>query len=175
MTLGHLCQWHWGICVNDTGASVSMTLGHLCQWHWGICVNDTGASVSMTLGHMCQWHWGISVNDTGASVSMTLGHLQVQFWLSHDYLATSMVLCLSIHDISMEYMWYESILTDSMQLDHQNPSSYHVSSSPPRTRWPPFRRQYLQTHFHERKFRILIKISLKSIPKGPMDNNSALF
>ena len=34
------------------------------------------------------------------------------------------------------------------------------------TKWPPFRRQYFQMHFHQWNFYILIKISLKFLSKG---------
>ena len=34
--------------------------------------------------------------------------------------------------------------------------------------------QHFQMHFHEWKFRILIKISLKFAPKGPIDSKPAL-
>ena len=44
----------------------------------------------------------------------------------------------------------------------------------PWTKWPPFRRWYFQRHFHEWKVLYLIKISLKYVPKGPIDNNPAL-
>ena len=37
------------------------------------------------------------------------------------------------------------------------------------TKWMPFRRQYFQMHFHEKKCCNLIKISLKFVPKGPID------
>ena len=40
----------------------------------------------------------------------------------------------------------------------------------PWTKWPLFRRRYIQIYFCEWKFCILIKISLKFIPKGPVDN-----
>ena len=50
-----------------------------------------------------------------------------------------------------------------------------ASTHLPRTKWPPFRRRYFQMHFVNEKFYILIKILLKFIPKGPNDNNPALF
>ena len=45
---------------------------------------------------------------------------------------------------------------------------------PPWTKWPPFHRQHFQMHFHNEKFCIPIQISLKFVPKGPIDNNPAL-
>ena len=45
----------------------------------------------------------------------------------------------------------------------------------PWTKWSPFRRRYFHMHFRDEIFCILIKISLKFVPKGPIDNNPALF
>ena len=39
------------------------------------------------------------------------------------------------------------------------------------TKWPPFCRQHIQMHLHEWNFCVLIKISLKLVPKGLIDNN----
>ena len=44
----------------------------------------------------------------------------------------------------------------------------------PWTKWPPFRSRYFRCIFVNEKFCILIKISLKFVPKGPTDNNQAL-
>ena len=44
----------------------------------------------------------------------------------------------------------------------------------PWTKWLPFYTQYFQIHFRNEKFRILIRISLKFVPMGPVDTNSAL-
>ena len=44
----------------------------------------------------------------------------------------------------------------------------------PWTKWSPFRSRYFQTHFREWKVCNLIKIWLKFVPKGPIDNNRAL-
>ena len=44
----------------------------------------------------------------------------------------------------------------------------------PWTKWPPFFRWYFQMHFHNEKICILIRISLKNVPKGPIDNNPEL-
>ena len=44
----------------------------------------------------------------------------------------------------------------------------------PWTKWLPFCRRYLQMHFREGKCCILIKIALKFVPKGPIDNNQAM-
>ena len=41
-------------------------------------------------------------------------------------------------------------------------------------RWPPFRRRHFQTHFLEWNVCISINISLKFIPKGPIDNKPLL-
>ena len=40
-------------------------------------------------------------------------------------------------------------------------------------KWPPFRRRYFQMPFFNERFRNLIKISLKFVPKGPIDNTWA--
>ena len=50
----------------------------------------------------------------------------------------------------------------------------HTQLISPWTKWPPFHRQDFQMHFMNEKFCILIKISLKFSPKGPIDNNPAL-
>ena len=43
------------------------------------------------------------------------------------------------------------------------------------TKWPPFRRRHFQTHFLENEnVRVSIKISLKFVPKGPINNIPAL-
>ena len=49
---------------------------------------------------------------------------------------------------------------------------YHIEAE---TKWSPFRRRHFQAHFLERKFQIAIKISLKFVPKSPIDNIPALF
>ena len=46
-----------------------------------------------------------------------------------------------------------------------------INSSPPWTKWPPFRRRCV---FVKEKLCILIKVSLKFVPKDPIDNNPAL-
>ena len=47
-------------------------------------------------------------------------------------------------------------------------------NSLPWRKWPPFCRQHFQMHFHEWKVCISILISLRFVPKGPIDNKSAL-
>ena len=42
------------------------------------------------------------------------------------------------------------------------------------TKWPTFCSRYFQTHFLEWKLLILIQISLKFVPRGPLSNNPAL-
>ena len=44
----------------------------------------------------------------------------------------------------------------------------------PWTKWPPFHRRHFQMHFLNEKFCISISISLKFVPKGPINNKSAL-
>ena len=44
---------------------------------------------------------------------------------------------------------------------------------PPRTKWPPFRRRYFQIFFNGNVW-ISIKISLKFVPNGPINNIEAL-
>ena len=41
------------------------------------------------------------------------------------------------------------------------------------TKWPPFRIWHFQTHLIQWNFRISIKISLKFVPKGPINNKPA--
>ena len=42
------------------------------------------------------------------------------------------------------------------------------------TKWSPFARRYFQMQFINENFHILIDISLKCVPKGPIDINQAL-
>ena len=49
-----------------------------------------------------------------------------------------------------------------------------VNLSPPWTKWPTFPRRHFQMHFHEWKFCILIRTSLKFVPNGPINNIPAL-
>ena len=49
---------------------------------------------------------------------------------------------------------------------------FKTSINSPWTKWPPLR--YFRCIFRNEKFCILIKISLKFVPKGPTDNNPAL-
>ena len=44
----------------------------------------------------------------------------------------------------------------------------------PLTKWPSFRGRYIHIHFPEWKVLYLLKLSLKFIPKGPIDNISLL-
>ena len=44
----------------------------------------------------------------------------------------------------------------------------------PWTKWLPFRRRYFELHFREWNLWILIKILLKFVRKGAIDNNPAL-
>ena len=58
---------------------------------------------------------------------------------------------------------------------HPHPTPPHPPPHPqPRTKWPPFRRRYFQCFFVNWKFYIVIKISLKFVPKGPINHNLAL-
>ena len=45
-----------------------------------------------------------------------------------------------------------------------------VSTDLPWTKWPPFSQWHVQVHFMNEKFWILISISLKFVPKGPIDS-----
>ena len=48
---------------------------------------------------------------------------------------------------------------------------FHISSHSPWARWPQFRRRYFQMLFRDWFFFcIVIKISLKFVPKGPIKN-----
>ena len=44
----------------------------------------------------------------------------------------------------------------------------------PWTNWPPFRQRHFQKHLFIEKVRFLTITSLKFVPVGPTDNNSAL-
>ena len=51
---------------------------------------------------------------------------------------------------------------------------FELTYPPPWTKWPPFCRWHVEMYFHPWKKLILIQISLKFVPKGPIDNNQAL-
>ena len=51
---------------------------------------------------------------------------------------------------------------------------FALTHPPNGKKWPPFWRRYLQMHFRELNFCIWIKISLKFVPKGAIDNIRAL-
>ena len=53
-------------------------------------------------------------------------------------------------------------------------SVYELSSSLPWTKWPLYRRRLFKCIFMNLQCCILIRISLKFVPKGPIANNSAL-
>ena len=55
------------------------------------------------------------------------------------------------------------------KIDHYQNTTKFALTHLPLDKCPPFRRQYFQMHFC-----ILIEISLKFVPKGPIDNNPAL-
>ena len=50
-------------------------------------------------------------------------------------------------------------------------SVYHIEAE---TKWTPFRRRYFQVHFLNENVWIPIKISLKFVPKGPINNITSL-
>ena len=51
---------------------------------------------------------------------------------------------------------------------------YLIPPPSPWPKWPLFRRWHFQTHVLQRNIRISIKISLKFVPKGPIDNNASM-
>ena len=53
----------------------------------------------------------------------------------------------------------------------QTSVSYHIEA---KTGWTPFRRRHFHVHFLQWNCCILIKLSLKYVRKGPIDNNRAL-
>ena len=71
---------------------------------------------------------------------------------------------------------------DFINLQIQEPTSYHqayhhivqVEHIEAETKWPPFHRPHFQMHFLELNFWILIQISLRFIPKGPINNIPSL-
>ena len=75
--------------------------------------------------------------------------------------------------IVMLYLGLNSVV--SRRLDFKPESLCHLAFNTlkPRQKWPPFRRRYFQTHFLEWKC-ISIEISLKFVPKGPVNNIPAL-
>ena len=54
------------------------------------------------------------------------------------------------------------------------PMLTYLNSSPPGQNGRHYGRRHFQRHFHEWKLYISIRISLKFVPKGPIDNKSAL-
>ena len=53
-------------------------------------------------------------------------------------------------------------------------TSYYINSSPRGQNGRHFTDDFFRCIFENENFSILIEISLKSVPKGPIDNNQAL-
>ena len=125
-----------------------------------------------------------------------MSFLVVSFsWMEATYLISS-VLCVSkLSDYSLLRMQRHHIISDksycrSATLDTQSgnlqptlenltsvvkhyPGSnmcWHIEAE---TNWTPFCR-HVQVHFFNKDIRIPIRISLKFVPKGPINNNAAL-
>ena len=56
---------------------------------------------------------------------------------------------------------------------HYQQNQIHINSFP-QTKWPPFGRRYFQMHFRAWNVLYFVKISLKFVLKGPIDNKSVL-
>ena len=84
--------------------------------------------------------------------------------------------------IALRYVWKLHIAESSRKTDtywyiRTHPPHARINLCPhptPRAIWPPFHRRYFHMHVREWKFCILIKISLKCVPKGTVDNNPAM-
>ena len=99
------------------------------------------------------------------------------WWRHHDYLECSKhfytttssnlnipraSLLSSIHLFCIMISWHANASPDG---------SSHIEAE---TKWPPFPRRHFQTYFLEWKYSNFDKISLKSVPKVPIDNIPAL-
>ena len=108
-------------------------------------------------------------------VCSTRSHIQVDICIGHCiYRAAEQLLC--------AYLPWGSCRVLDVAL-----RSYHIyqdvkglnyllllTSSSPGTKWSSFRRRCFQMHFREWEICILIKMSLKFVPKGPIENIPAL-
>ena len=70
---------------------------------------------------------------------------------------------------------YMALIDGRNTTTNQNKAINMCLNRLPWTKWLPFRRRYFHMHFREWKVCILIKISLKIVAKGPIDNNPPLF
>ena len=68
----------------------------------------------------------------------------------------------------------ESYVSEIWRLTYRDSPIYGLNSSPLWTKWRDFADDSFKYIFANEVFYILIKISLKIIPKGPIDNNPAL-
>ena len=69
--------------------------------------------------------------------------------------------------VPISHRWYDRIHTHEITV-------WPVKTHLPWAKWPPFRRRYFHVNFRERKILYFVKISLKFVPKGPIDNNPIL-
>ena len=87
----------------------------------------------------------------------------------------------SSHWLHWKLSWWQFRQNDNISVslnsicrcnDDQVPTT--KLTHPPSTKWPPFTRRHFQMHFHEWKALYLIRISLKFVPNGPINNIPAL-
>ena len=80
-----------------------------------------------------------------------------QSWSSQQITAKTMLTVKRYVFVSKAYLYIDELNILSISLTHL-----------PRTKWPPFRRQDFRCIFVNENFYILIQISLKFVPKGPI-------
>ena len=109
--------------------------------------------------------FGSCIYTTGRLMANTKIHVNVigEFlWYINPYLAVSLALGHTIAPVSVKQFWRIWV------------KSTGINSSPPRQNGRHFADDLFRCIFVNEKFCILIKISLKFVPKRPIDNNSAL-
>ena len=86
-----------------------------------------------------------------------------------------------VHFLSIDFTYMRPISSNEMK-QHVFNVLFHWLFSPDRdqcflapwTRWLSVRRRHFQMHFVNETLCVLIRMSLKFVPEGPIDNNSTL-
>ena len=109
--------------------------------------------------------WGTLVYQHAYVYQWLSARVQQLHWsycsleLSHRYISTFIWINFIIPDCITDLWWYP--------LSIKGNQGYLIEAE---TKWAPFCRQHFQTHFINENCCILIKISLKFVPKGPINN-----
>ena len=95
------------------------------------------------------------------------------YFVAWYWLTSSISFSVMIAPVSVDQHW--RVWTNQQHGSTKN-WRYNHDKAKHKVKWspPPFRRRYFQMHFREWKFCILIKVSLKFVPNGLIDNNPAL-